>query len=232
MKPPSWQHSTPRCSLCTNTGSKSKASGAPQATDWKEAAGKPQLVVFDGFNAEERLDVCKHCVTFAAFGHDVKRFAHYVWEKLPNAMRVLDMQDFHALRLGTLLSGQFNACRVNHSRCECHMCAAVRMTKESDEQMMVCREHAFAFATCAVQQVENGSLRKRQMQLRLSSRQHEVICGSAVRGLGSNSATIARFINLKASYRPSAIDEDLQRELAAIHRSLVRFGVRPGTTHG
>ncbi|CAE7449890.1 unnamed protein product [Symbiodinium pilosum] len=46
-----------------------------------EAAGNPQLVLFDGFNAEER-------------------FGHYVREKLPDAMRILDMQDFHALRLG------------------------------------------------------------------------------------------------------------------------------------
>lgn len=46
-----------------------------------EAAGNPELVIFDGFNAEER-------------------FGHYVREALPNSMRVLDMQDFHALRLG------------------------------------------------------------------------------------------------------------------------------------
>ncbi|CAJ1349872.1 unnamed protein product [Effrenium voratum] len=46
-----------------------------------EAAGPPSLVLFDGFNAEER-------------------FGHYVHEALPDAMRVLDMQDFHALRLG------------------------------------------------------------------------------------------------------------------------------------
>jgi len=38
-------------------------------------------VIFDGFNAEER-------------------FGHYVRQALPEAMRVLDMQDFHALRLG------------------------------------------------------------------------------------------------------------------------------------
>ncbi|CAJ1381455.1 unnamed protein product [Effrenium voratum] len=47
----------------------------------QEAAGRPSLVLFDGFNAEER-------------------FGHYVHEALPDAMRVLDMQDFHALRLG------------------------------------------------------------------------------------------------------------------------------------
>jgi len=41
----------------------------------------PQLVLFDGFNAEER-------------------FSHYVHAAFPHAMRVLDMQDFHALRLG------------------------------------------------------------------------------------------------------------------------------------
>ena len=29
-----------------------------------------------------------------------RRFGHYVREALPNSMRVLDMQDFHALRLG------------------------------------------------------------------------------------------------------------------------------------
>ena len=29
------------------------------------------------------------------------RFGHYVRQALPEAMRVLDMQDFHALRLGT-----------------------------------------------------------------------------------------------------------------------------------
>eukprot|EP00929_Paragymnodinium_shiwhaense_P053635 TRINITY_DN26863_c0_g1_i1.p1 TRINITY_DN26863_c0_g1~~TRINITY_DN26863_c0_g1_i1.p1 ORF type:complete len:884 (-),score=243.48 TRINITY_DN26863_c0_g1_i1:316-2967(-) len=42
---------------------------------------KPQLIIFDGFNAEER-------------------YGHYVRAALPDAMRVLDMQDFHALRLG------------------------------------------------------------------------------------------------------------------------------------
>jgi len=41
----------------------------------------PQLVIFDGFNAEER-------------------FGHFVRAASPEAMRVLDMQDFHALRLG------------------------------------------------------------------------------------------------------------------------------------
>ncbi|CAE7694237.1 ALKBH8 [Symbiodinium sp. CCMP2456] len=46
-----------------------------------ESSGDPELVVFDGFNAEER-------------------FGHYVRERQPEAMRVLDMQDFHALRLG------------------------------------------------------------------------------------------------------------------------------------
>eukprot|EP00931_Biecheleriopsis_adriatica_P048034 TRINITY_DN27739_c0_g2_i1.p1 TRINITY_DN27739_c0_g2~~TRINITY_DN27739_c0_g2_i1.p1 ORF type:complete len:774 (+),score=163.82 TRINITY_DN27739_c0_g2_i1:22-2322(+) len=45
------------------------------------AAGNPELVLLDGFNAEER-------------------FGHYVRAALPDAMRVLDMQDFHALRLG------------------------------------------------------------------------------------------------------------------------------------
>ena len=38
-------------------------------------------LLFDGFNSEER-------------------FGHYVHESTPDAMRVLDMQDFHALRLG------------------------------------------------------------------------------------------------------------------------------------
>ncbi|CAE7353080.1 ALKBH8 [Symbiodinium natans] len=46
-----------------------------------ESAGNPELVLFDGFNAEER-------------------FGHYVRDKLPDSMRILDMQDFHALRLG------------------------------------------------------------------------------------------------------------------------------------
>lgn len=41
----------------------------------------PQLVLFDGFNAEER-------------------YSHYVRAAMPSALRVLDMQDFHALRLG------------------------------------------------------------------------------------------------------------------------------------
>lgn len=41
----------------------------------------PDVVVFDGFNAEER-------------------FGHYVRAALPGSLRALDMQDFHALRLG------------------------------------------------------------------------------------------------------------------------------------
>ncbi|CAK0828341.1 unnamed protein product [Prorocentrum cordatum] len=44
-------------------------------------ASSADLVVFDGFNAEER-------------------FGHYVRDLAPGAMRVLDMQDFHALRAG------------------------------------------------------------------------------------------------------------------------------------
>eukprot|EP00930_Biecheleria_cincta_P028020 TRINITY_DN19562_c0_g1_i1.p1 TRINITY_DN19562_c0_g1~~TRINITY_DN19562_c0_g1_i1.p1 ORF type:complete len:680 (+),score=115.34 TRINITY_DN19562_c0_g1_i1:38-2041(+) len=60
-----------------------------------EDAGKPSLVLLDGFNAEER-------------------FGHYVRAALPNSMRILDMQDFHALRLGRekLISEQAPAARV------------------------------------------------------------------------------------------------------------------------
>eukprot|EP00439_Symbiodinium_sp_Y106_P069828 s239_g12.t1 len=81
-----------------------------------ESSGDPELIVFDGFNAEER-------------------FGHYVRERQPDAMRVLDMQDFHALRLG----------------------------------------------------------------------RERLIAGGADAGA-------------VASYRPKAFDEDLQRELASIHR--------------
>lgn len=46
-----------------------------------EAARQPSVVVFDGYNAEER-------------------FSRVVRSALPGALRVLDMQDFHALRTG------------------------------------------------------------------------------------------------------------------------------------
>ena len=42
---------------------------------------------------------CPKMCSNLSFGVN-RRFGHYVREALPNSMRVLDMQDFHALRLG------------------------------------------------------------------------------------------------------------------------------------
>ncbi|CAE7550825.1 hypothetical protein AK812_SmicGene28211 [Symbiodinium microadriaticum] len=97
-----------------------------------ESSGDPELVVFDGFNAEER-------------------FGHYVRKRQPDAMRVLDMQDFHALRLGRerLIAGGADAGAIASYRpkasdedlqrelASIHRCDAILAISEDERALLV-----------------------------------------------------------------------------------------------
>ena len=58
-------------------------------------------VYFPGFRAQNTASSLRNLVAGRWCHPPPGRFGHYVRQALPEAMRVLDMQDFHALRLGT-----------------------------------------------------------------------------------------------------------------------------------
>ncbi|CAK9054564.1 Alkylated DNA repair protein ALKBH8 homolog (Alpha-ketoglutarate-dependent dioxygenase ALKBH8 homolog) (AtALKBH8) [Durusdinium trenchii] len=109
-----------------------------------EAAGHPELVLFDGFNTEER-------------------FGHYVHQALPDAMRVLDMQDFHALRLGRerLIAAGVGATAVASFRppaddedlqrelASIHRCDATLAISEEERTLLVERYGIPSWKVCA-----------------------------------------------------------------------------------